>query len=125
MHYNFRFQKNRSIVEVRASGKATAASFAELDMDLVGHRKWIPGMNILFDFIELDLSSISAADVNENSSFVRSLSDKFGNGKIVCIMNKEIDFGIARMWEILTQDGISAEIRIFRSISEAKSWIKT
>jgi hypothetical protein len=124
MRYEFFFQEDHSIVEIRAFGQATAAGFAEMNIELVEHRGWTPGMNVLCDFRELDLSGLSVNNTHESSYFVRSLSERLGSGKIACITKKDVDYGIARMWEMLTQNGVSVEIRVFRSISEARTWLR-
>jgi hypothetical protein len=124
MRYEFFFQKDRSIVEIRAFGQATAAGFAELNINLVEHRDWTPGMNVLGDFRKLDLSDLTIDDAQESSNFAQTLSERFGSGKIACVMKKDIDYGIARMWEMLTQNGVSVEIRVFRSISAARTWLR-
>ena len=123
MRHEFLFQKEFEIVEVRAFGRATLEGFIKLDTELVAHDLWTPGMGVLFDLRELDLRSLSVEDVRENAKAVRSLSDNFGSASFACVMTSEVDFGIARMFEMLTADGTQLKIKVFRCISEARSWL--
>ena len=39
-------------------------------------------------------------------------------------MNREVDFGIARAWENITQDDVDIKIYVFREMEEAIAWLE-
>ena len=123
MHYEIRFAKARPLVEVRLYGRADIAAFAELDMELVDHPDWTPGTDMLFDFRQLDMSHLQMSDVRESSLFVRTLSERFGKGRLACVMGTTVDYGLARAWELMTENDVSLQIKIFRSADEAWAWV--
>ena len=123
VRHEFQFQTDRGLVEVRAFGKATLEGFVGLDTKLVEHSCWTPGMRVMFDLRALDLSDLSVEDIHRNADFVRGLSDRLGTARFACVMAKEIDFGLARMFEVLTSEGNQLDIRVFRSMSEAETWL--
>ena len=39
-------------------------------------------------------------------------------------MNRDIDFGIARAWEMVTEYDVETKIHVFRQMEDAKNWLK-
>ena len=39
-------------------------------------------------------------------------------------MNRDIDFGIARAWELVTATEVDMQIRVFKRIDDAKRWLQ-
>ena len=124
MRFEFRFEAD-AIVEVVARGQASVESFARLDRELVAHPSWAPGMGILYDFRELDVSVLSHETTRRSSDITRSLAEKFGPARMACVMSRDVDFGIARMFEAMTAPGTPLEIRAFRSMDEAQAWLES
>jgi hypothetical protein len=96
--------------------------FAFLD-DIVSHPQWVPGMQILVDHRDLNLNKIAQDGIREVSRYFANLSLNLGNGKIAFVLNRDIDFGIARAWELMTADDVEISIYMFRSIEDARTWL--
>ncbi len=91
--------------------------------DIVAHPRWRPGLNILLDHRRLDIAPITVEGIDRVSGYFQTLSHKLGDGKISLVMNRDIDFGIARAWELVTREYVDMEIGVFRSIEEARRWL--
>jgi hypothetical protein len=39
-------------------------------------------------------------------------------------MNREVDYGVARAWEIVTEGDVDAEIHVFRQLDQAVNWLR-
>ena len=92
--------------------------------DLYRHPQWSPGTSILFDHRNLDTAGLIADDIHAISDIVKNAADQLGNGRCAVVVGRTVDYGLARMWEIMTQNGVSLKIGIFYSMDEARQWIQ-
>jgi|GEM_PF-1074191 len=92
--------------------------------DIISHPHWRPGKHILLDHRALNIDGISASGIEDVSFYFISIADKLGNGKIALVMNRDIDFGIARAWESITNLDVDIEIHVYRKMNDAMNWLK-
>ena len=92
--------------------------------DIIAHPEWQPGNHILLDHRELRIHNIDASGIEEVSAYFKSIADKLGNGKIALVMNRDVDFGIARAWENITEYDVDIEINVFRDLEKAMAWLE-
>ena len=88
------------------------------------HPDWAPGLEILVDCSKSDLSGLSAADVRNASEAVVVLGEQFGTGRAAMVVGRDVDFGMVRMWELLTADKVPFEFCVFRNLAEACEWLE-
>ena len=122
MHYEHDFETDRGFVMVRAWGTATAEGFEALDRELIEHPQWRAGRSVLFDLRELDMTELSSPGTRTSAAFVTSISEALGDGRWACVMGRDVDYGLARMFQALT-DGTELEVMVFREIEEALAWL--
>jgi len=123
MNYEFRFEPEKNFVSIRCYGTATAEGYAALGRDLLDHPLMQPGIDGLVDERELDLSDYSSEDLRANAALIRSQSADWGSGRWAYVVQFDVAFGMGRMWEAHTDDGIEARARTFRSIDDAREWL--
>ena len=118
------YDEDRKRLNIKAYGSATVEGFRALNTGMVEHPAWQPGVKVLCDFSALDLSNIYRQDAEGSAEFFRSFGQKNKGVRIACVMNNELDYGMARMWATLTTSHeVSFEIMVYRSIDEAVSWL--
>jgi hypothetical protein len=91
--------------------------------DIISHPEWKPGFNILLDHQALEIDTIKSDGISKISSYFKSISSKLGSGKIALVMKRDIDFGITRIWEMITEPDVDIKIRVFRGLEKAKAWL--
>jgi hypothetical protein len=116
--------KEREIIRVIIEGDFTAADHLRMIEDIVSNKVWRPGMDALFDGRKVqfgengfDLMWHAGINLAKNNSLI-------GNGKIAILM-KASDFILGREFEMLTDEQVSADIRIFMDEGEAMRWLET
>ena len=92
--------------------------------DIISHPQWKPGSFILLDHRALRIDKITTSGIENVSVYFKSISAELGDGKIALVMNRDIDFGIARAWENITGYDVDIKIHVFRRMEEAVSWLK-
>jgi hypothetical protein len=118
------YDQDQKRLNISASGNATVDGFGDLNTGMVAHPAWQPGVKVLCDFKALDLSNIYRQDAERSAAFIKSFGEKNEGVRIACVMNKELDFGMTRMWATLTMShDISFEIMVYRSFDEAVEWL--
>jgi hypothetical protein len=78
----------------------------------------------LLDHRALRIDKITVSGIDEVSIFFKSIANELGNGKIALVMKRDIDFGIARAWEIVTDSDVDISINVFREIDKAIDWLE-
>jgi len=82
-----------------------------------------PDMNALWDVRRAEMGSIVMSDVIETCAFVRN---QWENGKpirVAFLVNSDVDFTLATMYETLSEDNAKFEIRIFRDFEKSMDWV--
>ncbi len=77
-------------------------------------------INTLYDLREMDFSNINTEFEERLILFRESINR--GNAKIACVVKTDLAFGMGRMYEALS-DHLPQQVRIFRSMDEAKNWL--
>ena len=110
---------------VKTQGNGHVDGFITFFKDLINHPQWRSGSSILMDHRDLHIDGIPMTGIEVISQFFKGIGPKLGDGKLAMVMKREIDFGLARAWEILTADDVDIKIEVFRSFSEASQWLES
>lgn len=124
MQHRVEADPGEDLIMVTTAGDATVEGIRAFLDDIISHPAWRPGMSILLDHRNLNLSHIKQKGVEQVSDYFASISQALGDGKIALVMNKAVDFGITRAWEIITQDRTNMQIHVFRDLDPARLWIR-
>jgi plasmid stabilization system protein ParE len=82
-----------------------------------------PSRNVIWDFTEADLSSITADEIRALASGVERLAHSREGGKTAIVVPEDISYGFGRMYQIFAEIYAQiADIQVFRSRSEAEHW---
>ncbi len=111
------------VLRVRTSGRASVSGLGSLLKDSIGHPEWRSDMDVLVDHRQSQFGDLSSEDIRGMSRRARSLGAALGTGRMALVFSEALGFGLARMWEILTQDHVSLRIRVFASMDQAEQWI--
>ena len=80
--------------------------------------------NIIVDCSEGTLNSLSSDEMGKIAAFISKESLKRETGKTAGIMPKDVDFGLANMFQALTQImGYKRDVKIFRHREDAMAWV--
>ena len=83
-----------------------------------------PSRNVIWDFTEADLSSITADEIRALANGVKKLAHSREGGKTAIVAPEDISYGFGRMYQIFAEIYAQiADIQVFRSRSEAERWL--
>jgi hypothetical protein len=113
-----------TLFTVKTQGEGDVTGIVAFLKDIISHPEWEPGRNILLDHRALKIDKISVSEIEDISTFFKSIANKLGSGKIALVMTRVIDFGIARAWEMVTDPEVGISIYVFRQMDKALDWLE-
>lgn len=123
MEHEIKMDVSSRLIHVKTRGIGDADGINAFLKDIISHPDWTPGMDILLDHTELNIENINTRGIDKVSDYFIKISKQLGNGKIALIMNRDVDFGIARAWELVTERHTNMQIHVFRNLEKAEAWL--
>ena len=123
MEYDIKVEPDGRFFTVTTTGPGSAEGIIAFLDAIVSHASWQPGNTILLDHRKLDIANITVEGIDRVSHHFQKIGPQLGGGKIALVMKKDIDFGIARAWELTTDAHVDMQIGVYRSIDEARMWL--
>ena len=123
MEYELEYPDGPFDLVLTTSGVASVDVFTELNEAIRSDARIVDGANMLFDHSRLDMSGLSAEQI-------RAIADNTGGeyqgrgGRIAIVVPAPVAFGLARMWQAMTGEQISARSCVVDSVEAAYAWIE-
>ena len=108
---------------IEITGSADVEMLKGMVMNILKHPSWHEKIPALVDFRGFSAKDLSSDHIVELSSLFRSINNTLGSGNTALVVSNELDFGLARMWQMMTEEYVKMEIDVFKSIEEAKEWM--
>lgn len=105
-----------------ATGTISQQDLRERGNKLIHDQDWQPGFNILTDYTEASLAELNYEKIQELVEYQLQVAPILGAGKCAVVAPRALEFGIARIWESLT-DNNPISIKIFHNRAEAETWL--
>ena len=125
MKYSVSFDEDDNFFRVKATGSAVVELIHEMVKSLVEHEQWHVGVNTLLDFSEVNFSCLDTDEIVQLSNIVKALSEQIGDGQCAMVTNQQVDFGLARMWQMMTEHHVEFQVEIYNSLTDAVEWLGT
>ncbi len=123
MKHSLKVSEDGLVFTVTTEGNGDVEGIIIFLNDIISHSQWRPGLKILLDHRELKLDSMKVSGIEEVSKYFRSIAEKLGHAKVALVMKRDIDFGIVRAWEGVTEHGLDTKIYVFREMEKAINWL--
>ena len=123
MNFSITHVSEKEYLLVEVTGGANVEIIKALVEQVLEHPKWNETIPALVDLRGFSASALSSDDIFGLSDLFKSINTLLGSGKTALVVSNELDFGLARMWQMMTEDHVKMEIDVFKSIDEASDWI--
>lgn len=110
---------------LEVSGRATPEGYSETIKDVVSLSEWEPGMDILVDYSQLELSHVSADGLERLAQALAGSRQELGDGLFAIVTPKVMEYGMGRMWEIYMRRYTDVTVAVFYTLDAAKHWIES
>jgi len=125
MEFNIVIDEIDNYAQVITSGHIDVNGIAGTLKAVVGDEAWNPGMDLVVDYSDSSTVDLNSEMVREISHLVKAENNKLGSGKMAIVMTTDLDYGYARMFQLLTEDYIDKEINVYRDSESALKWISS
>jgi len=101
-------------------------SFEEAMATLQAFYSGNPTLNVIWDMTEGTIRALTSGQLEKIMDSVSPASVKREGGKTAGVAPEDIDFGLARMFQIVAElTGYKPSVRIFRELRDALDWMTT
>ncbi|OIO68223.1 MAG: hypothetical protein AUJ57_10350 [Zetaproteobacteria bacterium CG1_02_53_45] len=119
------FEPENHMILRTATGALHAADMIEAMVQTLYQPPFRISMHAIWDITDADVSHLEREDLLTLVEHIRNYTDKRGSGyKIAIAAERDISFGIARMFAILC-DELPICIAVFRNMELARNWISS
>jgi hypothetical protein len=109
---------------VTLSGPIAIDKWKEAYHQLLSHPDFRKDMDTLWDFRAVEeIHTLQPSDMHAIAREVTDRAEKRGAGRVALVMAREVDFGLARMYELMSDGLVPLSIRVFRDLGEAEAWL--
>ncbi len=110
---------------VTFSGALTAVSWGEAYQELQAQAQFDQDLPTVWDFrAATGIKDLTAGDFRAFSELVRKVRGSGTRPKVAMIASQDLEFGIARMYELGSKNKIPIHLGVFRNSEDAVEWIK-
>ena len=114
-----------SLVVCRPFGVAELKGYEEFLQTLAASPKYGPEVRVLMDITALDVSSLTAADLEELANLrVRFASGRKARSAMVVGPDSPLKYGLGRMFEGYLARHAEFEVMVFEGLDEAMAWLQ-
>ena len=93
-------------------------------IEIINHKDWKVADDILWNACSCRFNGLDMESLKDIAKMTSKYADKRGNGKAACVVSKDLDFGIARMFELINEGQFGFKFRVFKTVESAIDWIK-
>ncbi len=124
VNYDVRFSETERQVVIAVTGELTISGISEYIRKTLADPRWRPGMDVLFDYRRVDVNQLSGEDIGRMADFVVAHKDEHRGSRLAMVMDNDLSFGLARMWQSQVDEAGSLEASLVtHSMSEALEWL--
>lgn len=123
MKYDISSDHNRSIFMITLTGKFDINDLEECYQTFLDHPEWQPGTDILWDTRKCMSDHLTAVDIQLIGKMTNKYKERRGPGLAAWVVDREVDFGLGRMFEMINEGKTVYDFKVFRKFSEAEEWI--
>lgn len=123
MRWTIEYLKEAGFVRVVAEGNFNAPDHLKMLEELISQEFWQPGIAILSDDRLLSFDGVNIEIIRQASINRQKYEPQIGGGKVAIVMNSMTDFTRGRQFQLLTEDEVSAKIRVFLEEQQAIEWL--
>lgn len=109
------------IVRVVADGAVSYEDDRDCLLRVLDDPRHRPGFGFLVDH-RRRMPAATAEHVRARAGTFEELNDRLGRLKLAVVVERDVSFGLARMFSALTSD-LAIQVEIFRAPEEAEAWL--
>lgn len=122
MSVEIKYDQNRKVLDIIVFGLSDADDLSSALEHIINSGDYPPNTDAIWDVRNSDLSNANFQFVSELVK-IRSRFMKRRDCRSALIVSSEVQYGLCRMFEMLSEGKISQQLRVFRDYKEGEQWL--
>lgn len=123
MHPEIQFVSKYQSLTIQLRGKVSFHRIALYLKRLLNDPQWDSGMKVLIDCRNICIRHLATRVIYDIAEIFKINKNRIGQGQWAFVMRNKVDYGLARMWQLLTEDYVDFNSQICMSLEEAWEWL--
>ena len=120
---DLRIDEEKNIAYIKIIGKVSSKDILAAFDVAVSSDKYGKGMGRLWDFTDIDLSSLDSDLIPQMAQYSQSFPPGISDVKVAFVVTKGNEYGLVRMFQAYSEIYAITQVKIFASIEEAEKWM--
>ena len=125
MQITTNIDKEKSLRTHTIVGQFTIDELTEALKEVYKNPQYDSEMNVLWDIRDADASSFTMQDITKLSNIVSRQWGTKGESRAAIVVSRDLEYGLSRMYDMLSANQIKSQIKAFRDINEAFEWLSS
>ena len=122
MSIQYRIIREQKLAYIKCWGMVTTEEILLEGTKLFSDEDWENGFNLLLDYREVTETDLCSQGIMKIVIQDKQNEFLFDKSKCAVIADKDILYGLSRMWELLSIEN-KGEKMVFRDVNDALSWL--
>ena len=118
-----RIDETKHIAYIKLVGKVKSKDILRAFDEAVSSQKYQPGMARLWDFTEIDLTSLEYNLIPDMARYSTKFPSGIRDVKVAFVVRKSLEYGLTRMFQTYSDMYAQSQVTVFTTYEEAEQWI--
>lgn len=123
MDYTVQRDNNLPYQTIKITGELKFEYFDKFYTDLIKNENWEKDKHVLWDLRQCNFDSLNSFNLESISYMISRHEPERGKGKSAIVVTRNVDYGIARMFELINENRFKFNFMIFKAMDEAIQWL--
>ena len=120
---DLRIDEEKNIAYIKIIGKVSSEDILAAFDVAVSSEKYGKGMGRLWDFTDIDLSSLDSDLIPQMAQYSQSFPPGISDVKVAFVVTKANEYGLTRMFQTYSEIYAKTQVMIFAAIDKAEEWM--
>jgi hypothetical protein len=118
-----RIDETKNIVYIKITGKVRSKDILEAFDLAVSSEKYKKGMGRLWDFTNIDLSSIESDAISAMAQYSLKFAAGIRDVRVAFVVKTPLEYGLTRMFQTYSDMYAKSQVMVFDSVNKAEEWM--
>ena len=120
---DLRIDETKKIAYIKITGKVGPKDILDAFDLAVFSEKYKKGMGRLWDFTEIDLTSLESEVISSMAQYSLQFPAGVRDVKVAFVVNKPLEYGLARMFQAYSDMYAKSQVMVFDTVNKAEEWM--
>jgi hypothetical protein len=120
---DLRIDETKNIAYIKITGKVRSKDILDAFDLAVSSEKYKKGMGRLWDFTEIDLSSLGSNVIPSMAQYSLNFPEGIRDVKVAFVVSVSFEYGLTRMFQTYSDMYAKSQVMVFDTVEKAEEWM--